>query len=36
MRRFAFRTVAALEQNTADGWTPIVFASRFLNPTEET
>ena len=26
---------AALEQNTPDGWKPIAFASRFLNPTEE-
>ena len=27
--------VAALEQNTPDGWKPIAFASRFLNSTEE-
>ena len=26
---------AALEQTTSDGWKPIAFASRFLNPTEE-
>ena len=26
---------AALEQNTPDGWKPIAFASRYLNPTEE-
>ena len=26
---------AALEQNTPEGWKPVAFASRFLNPTEE-
>ena len=26
---------AALEQNRPEGWKPIAFASRFLNPTEE-